>query len=67
MHRIESVYKKKLREFLTRVDLSRSDAHPELDEFRPVDLEPDDPDRELDLTVSLMPSLVHLRFVRSAS
>lgn len=30
----------------------RSDAHPELDEFRPVDLEPDDPDRESDLTVA---------------
>jgi len=30
----------------------RTDAHPELDEFKPVDLEPDDPDRQLDMTVA---------------
>jgi len=30
----------------------RTDSHPELDEFKPVDLEPDDPDRAQDLTVA---------------
>merc|ERR1719402_208213 len=30
----------------------RVDSHPELDEFKPVDLEPDDPDRSQDLTVA---------------
>jgi len=30
----------------------RTDSHPELDEFKPVDLEPDDPDRSQDLTVA---------------
>ena len=31
----------------------RSEAHPELEEFKPVDLEPDDPDRDVDLTVTI--------------
>merc|ERR1740128_1390233 len=30
----------------------RSESHPELEEFKPVDLEPDDPDRDADLTVA---------------
>ena len=30
----------------------RTEAHPELEEFKPVDLEPDDPDRGQDLTVA---------------
>jgi len=30
----------------------RTDSHPELDEFKPVDLEPDDPDRGQDMTVA---------------
>ena len=30
----------------------RTDAHPELEEFKPVDLENDDPDRAQDLTVA---------------
>ena len=31
----------------------RSENHPELEEFKPVDLEPDDPDRDAELTVKL--------------
>ena len=30
----------------------RTEAHPELEEFKPVDLEPDDPDRAADMTVA---------------
>ena len=30
----------------------RTEVHPELDEFKPVDLEPDDPDRDSDFTVA---------------
>merc|ERR1712045_637230 len=30
----------------------RTEAHPELEEFKPVDLEPDDPDRQNDMTVA---------------
>ena len=30
----------------------RTEAHPELEEFKPVDLEPDDPDRQQDMTVA---------------
>jgi len=30
----------------------RSENHPELEEFKPVDLEPDDPDRDAELTVA---------------
>jgi len=30
----------------------RTEAHPELEEFKPVDLEPDDPDRQHDMTVA---------------
>ena len=30
----------------------RSNAHPELEEFKPVDLEPDDPDRAAEMTVA---------------
>lgn len=30
----------------------RTESHPELEEFKPVDLEPDDPDRDAELTVA---------------
>ena len=30
----------------------RTEAHPELEEFKPVDLEPDDPDRAAEMTVA---------------
>ena len=54
MIRSDNVFTKFCQVFDNRGALKRhrTDAHPELEEFKPVDLENDDPDRAQDLTVA---------------